>query len=116
MLYYFLILIRPLEGVQSCLQTLRDQMSELQHQANNDQSISSSTWKYKLGFHCEKCEMKWEVEHQVKDNSGKDNRGEEFLESPITQNVPRCNCYKMYQSDNVNKEIDYSTEDESINK
>jgi hypothetical protein len=35
-------------------------MSELQHQVY-EQAKASSTWKYKLGFTCEKCEMKWFV-------------------------------------------------------
>ena len=49
---------RPLEGVQSCLKTLREKMVELQQEVY-EQAKSSSTWKYKLGFTCEKCEMKW---------------------------------------------------------
>lgn len=35
------------------------------------------------------------MEHQVRDNSGKEHNGDEFLDTPITQTVPRCNCYKM---------------------
>jgi len=31
----------------------------------------------------------------VRDNSGKEHSGDEFLDTPITQTVPRCNCYKM---------------------
>jgi chromosome segregation ATPase len=97
---------KPLSGVHSCLQTLRDQMSDLQRQANQDDtSISSSTWKYKLGFQCEKCEMNWQVEHQVQ---GKTTEGgaDEFLDSPITQNVPRCNCYKMGSTLALSEETD----------
>lgn len=49
---------RPLDGVQSCLKSLRDQMSNLQ--VEQEQNVRASTqWRYKLGFTCEKCEMKW---------------------------------------------------------
>ena len=66
-------------------------MSDLQHQVH-EQSVTNSTWKYKLGFTCEKCEMKWEVEHQIKDNNGKETGSDEFLDSPFTQVIPKCNC------------------------
>lgn len=49
---------RPLDGVQSCLKSLRDQMSDLQHEVH-EQTRASSQWRYRLGFTCEKCEMKW---------------------------------------------------------
>lgn len=49
---------RPLDGVQSCLKSLRDQMSNLQ--VEQEQNVRASTqWRYRLGFTCEKCEMKW---------------------------------------------------------
>lgn len=76
-------------------------MSELQQQVSN-QARSSTSWRYKLGFTCEKCEMKWEIEHQVKDNnvnshSNNNNQDQEsdqdFLQSSITQQqMPKCNC------------------------
>ena len=43
-------------------------MSELQQQVC-EQVRASTIWNYKLGFTCEKCEMKWEIEHQIKDNN-----------------------------------------------
>ena len=49
---------RPFEDVRSTLKTLKSQMCELQNQAHQS-SLASSMWKYKLGFTCEKCEMKW---------------------------------------------------------
>lgn len=49
---------RPLDGVQSCLKSLRQQMSDLQHDVC-EQVGTSSMWNYKLGFTCEKCEMRW---------------------------------------------------------
>lgn len=66
-------------------------MSELQQQVC-EQARASTTWKYKLGFTCEKCEMKWEIEHQVKDNNANVSESDDFLESSITQQLPKCNC------------------------
>lgn len=49
---------RPLDGVQSCLKSLREQMSNLQME--QEQNVRASTqWRYRLGYTCEKCEMKW---------------------------------------------------------
>ena len=69
-------------------------MSELQQQVC-EQVRSSTVWNYKLGFSCEKCEMKWEIEHQIKDNDSNSNNNnnnknnnDEFLESSITQQLP----------------------------
>jgi hypothetical protein len=36
--------------------------------------------------------MKWEVEHQIQDNNGKETGSDEFLDSPFTQVIPKCNC------------------------
>ena len=98
-------------------------MSDLQHQVY-EQAKSSSTWRYKLGFSCEKCEMRWyttsvtnanfqsfdllfdllidrliskrEFEHQIKSNDEAKTNTDEFLESPITQQMPpRCNCAQL---------------------
>ncbi|CAF0973226.1 unnamed protein product, partial [Brachionus calyciflorus] len=85
---------KPLEGVQSCLKSLRDQMTELQTQVY-EQARESSTWRYKLGYTCEKCEMKWEIEHQVRDSKHKLDGDDEFLESPITKQIPKCHCAKL---------------------
>lgn len=86
---------KPLEGVQSCLKSLREQMTDLQNQVY-EQAKASSTWKYKLGFTCEKCEMKWEIEHQVKDStSNESGNTDDFLDSPITQQLPKCNCPRV---------------------
>lgn len=69
-------------------------MTELQTQVY-EQARESSTWRYKLGFTCEKCEMKWEIEHQVRDSKQKLDADDEFLESSVTQQIPKCNCAKL---------------------
>jgi hypothetical protein len=77
-------------------------MSELQQQVC-EQVRASTIWNYKLGFTCEKCEMKWEIEHQIKDNnSNLNNETDEFLESSITQQLPKCNCPSQINNNNNN--------------
>lgn len=86
---------RPLDGVQSCLKSLRDQMCNLQQQQADPNVLAQSTqWKYRLGFTCEKCEMRWEIEHHVNDGKSATNgvNSDEFLDSPIAQQMPKCNC------------------------
>jgi len=95
---FFCNIKRPLDGVQSCLKSLRQQMSDLQQNIYEEVG-SSSMWNYKLGFTCEKCEMRWEIEHQVKDDNKED---EEFLECSITRQMPRCNCAIRRDSDAQN--------------
>ncbi len=38
-----------------------------------------------------------EIEHEVKDHNAKDTSTDEFLDSPITQQLPKCNCGRMYE-------------------
>lgn len=78
-------------------------MSELQSQVY-DQARESSTWRYKLGFTCEKCEMRWEVEHQVNDSKKKFDGDDEFLESRLTQTIPKCNCAKLNEIEKTAEE------------
>ena len=79
----------PFEGLQSCLKSLREQMSDLQSQVY-EHAKSSSTWKYKLGFSCEKCDMKWEIEHHVNDI---DTSAEgSIIDIGLMKPVPKCTC------------------------
>lgn len=69
-------------------------MSDLQSQVY-DHAQNSSTWKYKLGFSCEKCEMKWEIEHHVMDFDQACKKPEAFLDTNFIRPVPKCNCNNM---------------------
>lgn len=66
-------------------------MADLQTQVYEHARVSS-TWKYKLGFSCEKCDMKWEIEHHVRDIHGASDNPEAFIDTSFIQPVPKCNC------------------------
>jgi hypothetical protein len=101
---------RPLESVQSCLKSLRDQMSDLQKSVNDQHVIgASSMLKYKLGFSCEKCEMRWEIDYQVKENQSPLDDNDQFLSDSIANQLPKCNCAKL-QNAASNSEIETQTE------
>ena len=66
-------------------------MSDLQSQVS-EHAKSSSTWKYKLGFSCEKCDMKWEIEHHVNDVDTNSENSDSFIDTSFIRPVPKCNC------------------------
>jgi hypothetical protein len=66
-------------------------MSDLQSQVY-EHAKASSTWKYKLGFSCEKCDMKWEIEHHVNDMESNYENQESFIDTSFIRPVPKCNC------------------------
>ncbi len=103
---------RPLEGVQSCLKSLREQMSDLQSQMY-EHARSSSAWKYKLGFSCEKCDMKWEIEHHVKDLEDACKTPEDFLDTSFIRPVPKCNCNQNRLID-INLDSNFLTDNNKI--
>ena len=66
-------------------------MTDLQTQVY-EHAKASSTWKYKLGFSCEKCDMKWEIEHHVNDINSSAEDSETFIDTSFIRPVPKCNC------------------------
>jgi hypothetical protein len=95
---------RPLDGVQLCIKSLREQMADLQSQVY-EHARTSSSWKYKLGFSCEKCDMKWELEHYVKDIDSTHMTAEELMDINFIKPVPKCNCSqtKTKKNDSTNE-------------
>jgi hypothetical protein len=45
-----------------------------------------------------------EIEHQVKDNNGKPTDSDEFLDNPLTQTLPKCNCARPSEEINEKSE------------
>lgn len=80
------------EDVQYFLKSLSDQMYEVQNQVY-EHTQDSSTWKYRLGFACEKCEMEWEIEHHVVNIHEANNIPEDFFDMSIIRPLPKCDCY-----------------------
>jgi hypothetical protein len=66
-------------------------MADLQSQVY-EHARSSSSWKYKLGFSCEKCDMKWELEHYVRDVDSTSMTAEDLMDTAFIKPVPKCNC------------------------
>ncbi len=46
------------------------------------------------------CLFSREIEHEVKDFNAKDTNTDEFLDSPVSQQFPKCNCAQ------TNKQLD----------
>ena len=85
-------------------------MSELQQQVC-EQARASTTWKYKLGFTCEKCEMKWEIEHHVRDIDATNSTTDVFIDTSFIRPVPKCMCnQKENKTDKIENANDKKSE------
>jgi hypothetical protein len=86
-------------------------MSDLQKSVNDQHVIGvSSMLKYKLGFSCEKCEMRWEIDYQVKENQSPLDESDQFLSDSIANQLPKCNCVRPNSVVETDPELPKTTE------